>query len=265
MVANRANPIAPAATERPISALARVPRHVAIIMDGNGRWARRRGLGRKAGHEAGAENLRRVIQRFAEYGVGCLTLYAFSTENWGRPTQEVGWLLRMPGRWIKRELANLHENGIRVRHVGRLDGLSRSLQRQVREAEALTEGNDRMTVCIAFNYGGRAEIVDTVRRIAVEGIPAAQIDEALVSSRLYTAGLPDPDLIIRTAGEMRLSNFLIWQGAYAEYYVCDAYWPDFDDAEIDRALEAFAARDRRFGRVADEPSDTRGNHRRDRA
>jgi len=265
MVAKPANSIAPQVGERPIPTLALVPRHVAIIMDGNGRWARRRGLGRKAGHEAGAENLRRVIRRFAGYGVACLTLYAFSTENWSRPAQEVGWLLRMPGRWIKRELGNLHENGIRVRHVGRLDALSRSLQRQVREAEALTAGNDRMTVCIAFNYGGRADIVDTVRRIVAEGVPAAQIDEALIASRLYTAGLPDPDLIIRTAGEMRLSNFLIWQGAYAEYYVCDAYWPDFDDAEIDRALAAFAARDRRFGRVDGDPRAGRANHRGDPA
>jgi undecaprenyl diphosphate synthase len=234
--------------------LSRVPRHVAIIMDGNGRWAKQRGLGRKAGHEAGAENLRRVIRRFAEAGVSCLTLYAFSTENWSRPAQEVGWLLRMPNRWIKRELGNLHENGIRVRHIGRMEGLSRSLQRQVRDAEALTAGNTRMTVCIAFNYGGRAEIVDAVRRIVADGVPAERIDEEVVASRLYTAGLPDPDLIIRTAGELRLSNFLVWQGAYAEFHVADVYWPDFDDAEIDRALTAFAGRDRRFGGVAaDQP------------
>ncbi len=235
-----------------------VPRHVAIIMDGNGRWAKQRGLSRKAGHDAGAENLRRVIRHMAEAGVEYLTLYAFSTENWGRPKQEVGWLLRMPGRFIKRELRELHENGIRVRHLGRLDRLSRSLQKQVREAEELTAGNARMTVCIAFNYGGRAEIVDAVRALVADGMPAGHIDEDAIAARLYTAGLPDPDLIVRTAGEMRLSNFLMWQSAYSEYYVSDAYWPDFDEREVDRALTAFGSRNRRFGRTPEQEAGEQG-------
>ena len=228
---------------------AAVPRHVAIIMDGNGRWARLRGKGRREGHKAGAENIRRIVRHFAERGVEVLTLYAFSTENWGRPRDEVSWLMRMPGRWIKREIGPLHESGVRVRHIGRLEGLSKGLQKQVREAEELTANNTRMTLCIAFNYGGRAEIVDAVRRIVAEGIPAAQIDDATIGGHLYTAGLPEPDLIIRTAGEHRLSNFLMWQSAYAELYVSDLYWPDFDPAEADRALAAFGGRDRRYGRV----------------
>jgi undecaprenyl diphosphate synthase len=225
------------------------PRHVAIIMDGNGRWARLRGKGRREGHKAGAENIRRIVRHFAERGVEVLTLYAFSTENWGRPRDEVSWLMRMPGRWIKREIGALHENGVRVRHIGRLEGLSKGLQKQVREAEELTAKNTRMTLCIAFNYGGRAEIVDAVRRIVAEHIPAEQIDDATIGGHLYTTGLPEPDLIIRTAGEHRLSNFLMWQSAYAELYVSDLYWPDFDEAEADRALAAFRGRDRRYGRV----------------
>src|SRR5579859_4335838 len=252
--AGAAQPWAESAMPRPG---APAPRHVAIIMDGNGRWAKQRGLSRKAGHDAGAENLRRVIRHMAEAGVECLSLYAFSTENWSRPKQEVGWLLRMPGRFIKRELRELHENGIRVRHLGRLDRLSRSLQKQVREAEALTAGNTRMTVCIAFNYGGRAEIVDAVRALVADGVPAETIDEAAIASRLYTAGLPDPDLIVRTAGEMRLSNFLMWQSAYSEYYVSDAYWPDFDEHEVERALAAFGGRERRFGRAPEQEAGER--------
>jgi undecaprenyl diphosphate synthase len=227
-----------------------LPRHVAIIMDGNGRWARERGKSRKDGHSAGAQNIRRVVRHFAERGVEVLTLYAFSTENWRRPRDEVSWLMRMPGRWIKREIGPLHEHGVRVRHIGRLDGLSKGVQKQVREAEDLTANNTRLTLCIAFNYGGRAEIVDAVRRIVEDGLPAAQIDEAAISERLYTSGLPDPDLIIRTAGEHRLSNFLIWQSWYAELYVSALYWPDFDDAEADRALASFGGRDRRYGRVS---------------
>ncbi|MHB8577947.1 MAG: polyprenyl diphosphate synthase, partial [Dehalococcoidia bacterium] len=197
--------IAPAPMPVPDApAIRRVPRHVAIIMDGNGRWAQGRGLSRKAGHEAGSENIRRVIRRFAEQGIECLTLYAFSTENWTRPRQEVNFLMRIIGRSIKREVMQLHEGNIRVRHLGRLDVLSRGLQKQVREAEELTARNTRMTVCIAFNYGGRAEIVDAVRRIVAEGISPEAVDEPLIASHLYTEGLPDPDLIIRTAGEMRL-------------------------------------------------------------
>ena len=224
-----------------------IPRHVAVIMDGNGRWARERGLAREAGHQAGTENIRRVIEAFAGRGVKYLTLYAFSTENWSRPEREVQALLGLLGQVLEREVQALHEGGIRLRHIGRLDGLSPHLRRQVEEAVQLTKANDRMTVCVAFNYGGRSEIVDAVRRVIEDGVPREQIDEALLSSYLYTGDVPDPDLIIRTAGELRLSNFLIWQAAYAEYYFTSTYWPDFDEAEIDRAFEAYAQRQRRFG------------------
>jgi undecaprenyl diphosphate synthase len=218
-------------------------------MDGNGRWATQRGLSRPAGHRAGTENIRRVIEAFAERGVKYLTLFAFSTENWGRPKKEVDTLLRLLGRVINREINALHENDIRLRHIGRLDPLSPRLQKRVHEAIELTKNNQRMTVSVAFNYGGRAEILDAVRRIVADGLAPERIDEAVFRSYLYTAELPDPDLIIRTAGEMRLSNFLLWQSSYAEYYATLTYWPDFDAAEIDQALEAYSRRQRRFGLI----------------
>jgi undecaprenyl diphosphate synthase len=226
---------------------ASVPRHVAIIMDGNGRWAQERGLSRQAGHRAGTENLRRVIQHFGERGVKYLTLFAFSTENWKRPRTEINPLMRLAGRVIDRELNALHERNVRLLHLGGLDPLPGDLQRRVRDAIELTKANDGLTVCVAFNYGGRAEIVEAVRRIVRDGLSPGQIDEDVVSSYLGTSGLPDPDLVIRTAGEMRVSNFLLWQSAYAEYYSTAAYWPDFDESEVDRALEAYAQRQRRFG------------------
>ena len=228
---------------------AHVPVHVAIIMDGNGRWAAQRGLSRQAGHRAGTENIRRVIEAFGDRGVKYLTLFAFSTENWGRPKREVDALLRLLGRVINREINTLHENGIRLCHVGRLDPLSPRLQKKVQEAIELTKDNQKMTVSVAFNYGGRDEILDAVRRIVANGLPPESIDEEVFRSHLYTAGLPDPDLIIRTAGELRLSNFLLWQSAYAEYYFTPTYWPDFDTAEVERALEDYSKRQRRFGLV----------------
>ena len=231
----------------PLLALPQVPRHVAIIMDGNGRWAARRGLPRLAGHRAGTENLRRVIERFADYGVGHLTLFAFSTENWSRPKREVRGLMIILSHYLKRETKRLHKNGIRLLHIGNLDALDPKLQRQVRDAIELTKDNDQMDLTVAFNYGGRAEIVDAVRRIVAQGVPPDQIDDALFTSYLYTARVPDPDLIIRTAGEMRLSNFLLWQGAYAEFTSTPVYWPDFDVHDIDEALIAYNQRKRRFG------------------
>lgn len=228
---------------------AKVPNHVAIIMDGNGRWAQQRGLSRRAGHKAGAENVRAVIEAFADRGVRFLTLFAFSTENWGRPKKEVDALLRLPGRVINREIDALHRNGIRLLHVGRLDPLSRRLQKKLQEAIDLTKNNTGMTVSVAFNYGGRAEILDAVRHIVADGLDPEGIDEGVFCSYLYTSDLPDPDLIIRTAGELRMSNFLLWQSAYAEYYFTPVYWPDFDAAEVDRALEAYSHRQRRFGLV----------------
>jgi undecaprenyl diphosphate synthase len=224
-----------------------LPRHVAIIMDGNGRWAQKRGLPRQAGHRAGTENIRRVIECFAEWEIEYLTLFAFSTENWGRPRTEVDALLRLVGRVINRELRALHEKGVRLLHLGRLDPLSPRLRKQVEDAIELTKNNRRMTVSVAFNYGGRAEILDAVRRMVADGVPADKIDDELFASYLYTAGLPEPDLIIRTAGEMRLSNFLIWQAAYAEYYATPTLWPDFDGHEIEQALIAYSQRRRRFG------------------
>ena len=235
--------------------LSRVPQHVAIIMDGNGRWARSRGLRRLAGHRAGTENIRRVIQRFADYGVKYLTLYAFSTENWDRPPYEVRGLMRLLSFFLKREVRRLHEEGIRLAHIGNLEPLNASLKRQVLDAVELTSANDRMTLAIAFNYGGRAEIVEAVRRIVAEGVPSDRIDEALFAGYLSTKALPDPDLIIRTAGEMRISNFLLWQGAYAEFAITPVYWPDFDIRDIDEALLAYSQRRRRFGGLLPDETD----------
>jgi undecaprenyl diphosphate synthase len=225
----------------------RLPVHVAIIMDGNGRWAKERGLSRQAGHRAGTENIRRIIRYLGERGVSYLTLYAFSTENWARPRPEVRALMQLVARVIKREIKELHERGVRLVHLGRLDNLAPSLRRQVLDAIDLTKENTQMTVAIAFDYGGRAEIVDAVRRIIGDGLTPDQVDEETISSYLYTAGMPDPDLVIRTAGEMRLSNFLIWQAAYAEYYCTPTYWPDFGPESVEEALRAYAERERRFG------------------
>jgi len=243
----------------PLPHVERLPTHVAIIMDGNGRWAQERGLPRYEGHRAGTKNIRPVIERFAQYGIPYLTLFAFSTENWNRPKEEVRALLRLLSQAVRREARRLGAAGIRLRHLGRLDGLPPRLQQQVREAIELTKDNERMTVNVAFNYGGRAEILDAVRRLIAEGVPPEEIDEERFSAYLYSAGLPDPDLIIRTAGEMRLSNFLLWQGAYAEYYATPVYWPDFGPAEVDKALLAFSRRQRRFGTIP--PSGSSGPSR----
>jgi undecaprenyl diphosphate synthase len=250
MVASPSKPVAkPAAAARPRSLPAEVPTHVAIIMDGNGRWAKARGLSRQAGHRAGTENIRRIIETFAERGVRYLTLYAFSTENWARPRREVNALIKLLGRVLERELRSLHENGVRLLHIGSLAPLSTDLQKKVCEAIELTRDNDGLTVCLAFNYGGRAEIVEAIRRIIAEGLRPEDITDDVVAAHLSTRGIPDPDLIIRTAGEMRLSNFLLWQAAYAEYYSTPTFWPDFGVQEIDRALEEFARRERHFGGV----------------
>lgn len=226
-----------------------IPRHIAIIMDGNGRWAQQHGRSRQAGHKAGTENIRRVIERFAAHGVGYLTLYAFSTENWNRPRREVNALMRVLALALRNEVENFHKNNIRLLHIGRLDGLPAALQKQVRDALELTRDNTRMTVCVAFNYGGRDEIVQAVRRIVADGFSPDQVDESLIGSHLYTAAVPDPDLVIRTAGEMRLSNFLLWQASYAELYVTPVLWPDFGSEEVDAALTEYARRTRKFGAV----------------
>ena len=225
----------------------KIPYHLAIIMDGNGRWARSRGLPRLAGHRAGTENVRRILESCVEHGIKILTLYAFSTENWGRPSAEVRGIMRILEQTIDRELPELHQNGVQLRHIGRLEGIAEGLRRRVREAIELTRHNDRIILNVAFNYGGRTEIVDAVRRIVESGVAPDRLDEALFSQYLYTAGLPDPDLIIRTAGELRISNFLIWQSAYAEYYATPTYWPDFNKEELYKALLEYNRRERRFG------------------
>lgn len=227
----------------------RVPGHVGIIMDGNGRWAQSRGLPRLAGHQAGVDNIRRILESCVHHGIKALSIYAFSTENWRRPVDEVSGLMRLLGITIQRQLKELNRNGVRIVHSGRMEGISPYLQKQIRHAMDVTQHNDSIVLNVAFNYGGRAEIVDAIRQIMRDGIPAEEVTEEVISRYLYVANLPDPDLIIRTAGEWRLSNFLIWQAAYAEYYATQTYWPDFDEKELYRALEAYSQRERRFGSV----------------
>jgi undecaprenyl diphosphate synthase len=218
-------------------------------MDGNGRWARARGLPRLAGHRAGTENLRRVIRACVEFGIQYLTIYAFSTENWGRPEEEVRGLMSIIEEVIDRELDELHREGTQLRHIGRLEGIDPRLKKKVLQAIELTKDNHRLVLNVAFNYGGRDEIVHAVREIVADGVRPDEVDEDLIKRYLYTADCPDPDLIIRTSGELRVSNFLIWQGAYAEWYVTPTYWPDFGREELLEALRQYALRDRRFGRV----------------
>ena len=226
-----------------------VPQHVAIIMDGNGRWAQQRSKPRLEGHRAGIRNVRPVIEAFAEYKVKYLTLYAFSTENWTRPEEEVNGLIRFLSSAIGRETRTLHKNGVRLKHLGRLDRLPKRVQKAIDKALELTRDNDVITVCVAFDYGGRDEILRAVQQIAKEGVQPEIINEELISKYLYTDGIPDPDLIIRTAGEMRLSNFLIWQSAYSEYYFTSKPWPEFDIEEVRKSLVAYSQRQRRFGGI----------------
>jgi undecaprenyl diphosphate synthase len=232
--------------------LERVPKHVAIIMDGNGRWAKARGLPRLAGHRAGTENIRPVLEACVEFGIEILTIWAFSTENWRRPEEEVKGLLRILGRMIRRELPQLHKQGVRLRHLGRLDRLPTRLQKQVLDAIDLTKDNNRIVLNVAFDYGGRAEIVQAVQQIIRDGIPADDVSEETLSRYMYTAGQPDPDLIIRTSGELRTSGFMLWQAAYSEYYVTPTFWPDFGREQLYEALVAFNQRDRRFGGIKDD-------------
>lgn len=230
--------------------LTRVPQHVAIIMDGNGRWAAKRGLPRLAGHRAGTENLRRIIRASVEFGVKYMTIYAFSTENWGRPQEEVDGLMHILENVIDRELDELNREGVQLRHIGHLESLAPTLQEKVLEAVELTRNNDRLILNIAFNYGGRDEIVCAIKAMLQEGVKQEDITPELVSQYMFTAGVPDPDLIIRTSGEMRVSNFLIWQGAYSEWFVTPVYWPDFDRDEYFKALVEYGRRDRRYGRLS---------------
>lgn len=238
----------PNGAQPPYSGL-RIPYHVGIVMDGNGRWAQQRGQPRVFGHRAGTENIRRVLEASINAGIKALTIYAFSTENWHRPPAEVRALMQLLSRTIRDQLQELHQNGVQIRHSGSLIGISDTLKRQIAEALELTRNNDRIILNVAFNYGGRAEIIDAMQRIIADGLRPEEVTEDMFSHYLYTQGLADPDLIIRTGGEYRLSNFLIWQAAYAEYYATPTYWPDFDENELRLALVAYTERDRRFGKV----------------
>jgi len=227
-----------------------VPTHIAIIMDGNGRWAMAHGLPRLEGHRAGTENLRRIIKACVEFGIKYLTIYAFSTENWGRPQEEVQGLLKIFEDVIDSELQELHDNGVQLRLIGRLDRLAPEIREKVMQALDFTHHNQRLILNVAFNYGGRDEIVNAIQCLIRDGVPAEQVTEDLVNQYLFTVGVPDPDLIIRTSGELRGSNFLIWQGAYSEWYFPPIFWPDFDREQLRLALEEFRHRERRYGRIA---------------
>lgn len=225
------------------------PRHVAIIMDGNGRWATRRHLPRSFGHKAGVEAVRRVVECATDEHVPMLSVYAFSTENWDRPQDEVNGLLRLFWEVIQSDVERLNRNGVRLRHIGRLEGLSRDLQEAIQHSVEVTKHNTKLAFNVCFNYGGRAELVDAVRQIVADGLRPEMITEEVISRYLYTKDLPDPDLVIRTASEMRLSNFLIWQAAYSEYYATETLWPDFTREDFLDALNAYSQRQRRFGKV----------------
>lgn len=227
----------------------KIPQHVAIIMDGNGRWALARGLPRIAGHRAGTENLRRVMEGCGDLGIKYLTLYAFSTENWGRPEEEVHGLMSILEDVIDTELKELHREGVQLRHIGVLDRLDSTLRQKVLEAVELTKNNDRLILNVAFNYGGRGEIVHAIKNMIQDGVRPDDVTDELVSKYLFTSGVPDPDLVIRTSGELRISNFLIWQAAYAEWYFTPVYWPDFDQHELRKAVEEYSQRERRYGLV----------------
>ncbi len=226
-----------------------VPRHVAIIMDGNGRWATKRGLPRISGHEAGTENIRRITGEAGTIGIRYLTLWAFSTENWSRPRDEVEGILRILAEAISSETEELNRRGAQLRHIGSLEGLEPELQAAIKDSIHLTRNNTEIVLTLAFNYGGRAELVRAIRKIVEDGVPADDIDEHLISRYLYTADMPDPDLIIRTSGEFRTSNFLLWQAAYAEYYFTPTLWPDFGPEDLKRAVNEYRHRDRRFGGI----------------
>jgi undecaprenyl diphosphate synthase len=229
--------------------VATLPDHIAFIMDGNGRWAEKRGLPRLEGHRAGIKNARSVVKFLSKRGVKYVTLYSFSTENWDRPQDEVSGLLKIMEESIEKEALEFHKNGIRIHHLGHLDILPERLTQEIGKALELTRNNTGMAVNFAFNYGGRLEILDAVRSIMAKGIPADDIDEELFSHHLYTAGVPDVDLVIRTGGEFRISNFLLWQSAYSEYYFTEVLWPDFNTREVKKALQAYSRRKRRFGKL----------------
>jgi undecaprenyl diphosphate synthase len=233
----------------------KMPRHIAIIMDGNGRWARQKGLPRIEGHRRGAESVRRATEECARLGIEQLTLYCLSSENWKRPTDEIDFLMELLQKYMREQRAAIMEHNVHVSVIGRREGLSDEVLREIDETIEASRSNTGLRVCLAINYGSRAELVDAVRSIAGDvqagRLAPADISEAVIDAHLYTAGMPEPDLLIRTAGEMRLSNFLLWQISYAEIWVTDCCWPDFDEAELQRAIRSYAARDRRFGGLSE--------------
>ena len=243
-------------TKQTIPANSDVPRHIAIIMDGNGRWAKRRLMPRVAGHRKGVEALRGLIRACAERGVSHLTVFAFSSENWRRPQEEVTLLMELFMRALENEVARLHENDIRFRVIGDLSGFSERIQALIRDAEALTCNNTRLTFTVAANYGGRWDIVQAVKRLMASGVAADEVNEVLLAQQLSIADVPEPDLFIRTGGEQRISNFLLWQLAYTELHFTDALWPDFDAEALDAAIASYRARERRFGRTSDQVRET---------
>ena len=236
------------------------PAHIAIIMDGNGRWAEQRGMTRREGHRKGVETLRQMVRDVGELGIKYLTVFSFSTQNWGRPKPEVDFLMTLLERYIESDLAELHSEGVRIRVIGRRDGLSDKICKLIDRAETLTSENSNMYLQIAFNYGGREELADAAARLARRAVAGtldpASITPEVMASEMLTAGMPDPDLIIRTSGEYRISNFLLWQSAYSEFYFTDILWPDFTRDDLQEALHYFAERERRFGLVSAQVSDT---------
>ena len=237
----------------PESSAPQVPVHVAIIMDGNGRWAKARGLPRTAGHKKGADSVRRTIKAATDLGIRYLTLFAFSSENWKRPEEEVRDLMGLLRFYLRAEVRDLHKNGVRLRVVGDRSRLDEDINRLIDDSEALTEGNTRLTLVLALNYGGRQDILQAVQRLATRvqagHLTPGAIDEDLIADHLFTRGIPDPDLVIRTSGEKRISNFLLWQCAYAEFVFLDVLWPDFARADLERAIADFGGRERRFGAI----------------
>ena len=238
-----------AASENPKLQSPKVPLHVAVIMDGNGRWAQNRGLPRLAGHKVGVDRIQRVLECLGAKGVKFVTLYAFSTENWNRPETEVRGILEILNNAIHQQTKSLHENNVRIKHIGKLDHLGQELGKAVLQAQTLTAANTGITLNVAFDYGGRDEILEAVRRVIRDGVSAEELTEDRFNSYLFTSHCPDPDLIIRTGGEMRISNFLLWQSAYSEYYHTTTLWPDLGSTELEQVLEDFGNRERRFGRV----------------
>jgi undecaprenyl diphosphate synthase len=232
-----------------IKKISPLPNHIAFIMDGNGRWAKKRNLPRKAGHKAGTQNILTLLKTLGKYGIKYVTLYSFSTENWNRPEEEINAILNILGESLEKEVPELHNNGVKVCHIGHLEKLPEKTREAIAEAVELTKNNSALTLNLAFDYGGRAEIVDAVKKIVSAKIPVKAIDEKMFGNYLYTNGIPEVDLVVRTGGDLRISNFLLWQSAYSEFYFTDVLWPDFDDKEIEKALIAFSRRERRFGGV----------------